>query len=364
MSFVVNRKQLADELSLLQTVAEKKGTIPILSTVLMRFEGISLKLIASDGDVYMFTSVEAEGAAWAACVPLAQFSSFARLCGAEYLTLNQKGGGAELKCGTSVCSLPVVDAGQFPDYPLAFDGLKAIVSGDGLRTALARCLPCVSMGESRWALQGVKFESREGKIKIIATDRCRLAVGELPAKGDIDVLVPERALRALLRTDSETVEIQHDDSRVSLRCGHRTVITRLLANQFPNWEMILPKSLPCKVEIETKKFSEALKRTSITRSETYKGGVGRILGSVIMNFERSQIVIDTGVSDRGRSEELVSVQSNLNGDTISVGVNPDFIMDFLRYAGERVTCELKDGNNVLQFSDGSGLRYLVMPVRI
>lgn len=367
MSFTINRKALEAELSLLQSVAEKKGTIPVLSTVLMKFEGDKLRLTASDCDVFLITEINAEGEPWAGCIPLAQLTAFIRLSDTEFITCSEKQGHAQISAGKSKITLPITDPVNFPDCAIDFGDDKIPIAGDALRSAVTRCLPCVMDmdEESRWVLQGVKIEIADGKLRTIATNGHGLGMAEMDAgAGSYMALVPERALRALIRTKSETVQIQGDENRICFQCDHRTIIARLIAGAFPNWEMILPKEMPYKTEMAGDDLKLALRRVNLARSETYKTGVGRILGSVVMNFQNDAVVIDTGISDRGRCEEPVAATSNLNGDTIPVGINPDYVMDFLSNAGERVVCELKDGNNVLRFTDGSNFQYVVMPMRI
>jgi DNA polymerase III sliding clamp (beta) subunit (PCNA family) len=54
----------------------------------------------------------------------------------------------------------------------------------------------------------------------------------------------------------------------------------------------------------------------------------------------------------------------MNGEAILIGVNPDYVMDFLRHADSRVKCELKDGASVMKFSDGTAFEYVVMSMRL
>lgn len=364
MSFTVNRKSLLAELQLLQCIAEKKGTIPALSNVLCNLADGKLTLTASDMDVFIVSEIAAEGEAWVGCVPLSQLSAFARLAETDTVSLAEKAGHVEVKAGKPKCSLPLTPADAFPAVPLPAGDVKLTTQGEALRSALVRVLPCVMTEESRYIMQGVKFEAKAGALKLIATNSHRLGVATLDVEGEINTLIPQLGLQALLKTDSESVEIQTDENRASFRCGHRLIITRLLDRQFPNWELIMPKEMPFESQVSGEELLSALQRANITRSGTFKTGVGKILGSVTMIFQRELLTIDTGFSDRGRSEEPVMATSNLNGDSITVGVNPDYVMDFLRHAGQQVKCELKDAENILKFTDGSNFEYIVMPVRI
>lgn len=364
MTFSCNRKQLANELGLLSTIAERKTTMPVLATVLCRLSNGLLTLTATDLDVYIISELSAAGEPWAGCIPLDQFKNFARLAESETLDFTEKDNRIQIKAGRSKCALPITSVDQFPAKPELSGEAKLVVAGEPFRKDLARVLPCVSDEESRYAMRGVKFEAKDGTLKMVATDGHRLGVTSIAVKGEIDTLVPPPGLEALLQTDSESIEIRVNENHVSFTCGSRLIISRLIHGQFPQWQLIVPKDLSYQAEFASGELASALRRASLTRTEVYKTGTGKILGGVTMIFERELITVDTGVSDRGRSEEPVTAISNLNGDAVTVGINPDYVADFLRDANDKVKCEFKDASSVLRLTDGSAFECVIAPMYI
>lgn len=361
--FKVNRKALERELSLLATVAERKQTIPVLGSTLFNFSGNTLILTATDMDTSLITEMEASGDSWAGCIPSRQLYELTRLSGSEDIEFVPEDGRIAVKWDKSRHRLPLFDPTEFPviEQP---SGEPVTVPGEVFRSAVTRVLPCVTSEEARYVLQGVKLEARDNTLKLIATNRHRLGVASISVEGSIDTLVPAAPLSAVLKTDSEFIEIQANENRAMFRCGQRLVIAQLLAGTFPNWEMIVPKAMPYQLEIATSDLVNALRRVDITRAETYKAGEGRILAGVRMVFERTALTVETDVSDRGESQEPLDAVGNLNGESIVVRINPDYVMDFLRYADDKVKFEIKDGSSVLRFTDSSDFQYVVIPMRL
>lgn len=363
MTFICNRKALLDELALLSTVAEAKTTMPILATTKFDFDGSLLILTATNMDTSLVTSLVATGDSWSGCVPSKQLYELTRLFNGEAIEFAPDEGRVTIKWGKSRHRLMLHDVAAFP-WIAQPSGSKVSVQGEALRNALTRVLPCVTTEESRYTMQGVKFEGKDGTLKLIATNGHRLGVASLAIEGDISTLIPVEPLAVVLKTNSETIDIQADENRATFHCGPRQISAQLIAGTFPNWEMIVPKNQPYSCEFATSELISALHRANVTRAEIYKAGEGRILAGVKMVLDSRSITVATDESDRGNCEEPITATGNVNGNSIALRINPDYIMDFLRYSGERVKCELKDGMNALTFTDSSSFQYIVMPMRL
>lgn len=371
LMFRINQRLLASELALLVQIAGQKNVIPALSTIRLKVEkvrGMTAQLLAFNGDVALFTSIEAEGEPWQGCIPARQLYDLVRLAtNAEEIIFTPQSNVVQITWGRARHRLPLIQFSQFPDVhgPVAEAGVPVSVKTSDFVPALERVLPCASRDTSnKWVVQGVKLEAKEDQLKLIATNTHRLGVATVPCDGEIDVFVPLRAADLLPRMKAEEVGIWHDGKQIAFNFGPQTLIARMAAGIFPNWEAFMPEYLPLHVGFTTKEMIGALKRSEVTRDETFKTGVGLIRLGVVFVFGKEELVIDTKHSDvHGRSEESVEVTSNLNGDLVYMGINPDYIADFLRLAGPTTECFLKDGNSVLKMTDGSNFEYVVVPLR-
>lgn len=354
--FTVNRTALVNELALLVQVGEKKTTMPVLATVMLDVAD-KLTLYATNLDASVVSTIDVSGEPWTGCLPMAELNKFVRLAESDELSFQVKDTRMLIKAGKAKVQLPFVERGQFPALPVVSEGGTLTLPGEVLRTMLTRLLPCTTVEPSRHALKGVKFEAKDGTLKMAATDQHRLGVATLPVDGEINTLVPADGLAPLLKTSADVIVMSANENQASFQCGHQLIITRLLDGKFPHWEMIWPKGLPYTCDVATEAVTAAFKRVEITRNTMRDSAVR-------LTFERGTIGIDSGATDRGQCDEQVDVTGNLNGESILIGVNPDYVMDFLRNAGGRVRCELRDGATPVKLSDGSAFEYVVMPMRL
>lgn len=370
MTFKINRDLLNNELALLIQIAGQKNVIPALETI--RFDvkddrGVAANLLASSGDVSLFTVVEAEGEAWQGCIPARQLHDLVRLANnAEEITFTPQGSQIQITWGRSRHRLPVIDFSAFPDVSgCAADGIPVTAKTADLTAALERVLPCADRtNDAKWMVRGVKLEAKDGQLKIIGTNTHRLGVASIPCNGQIDLFIPLKAAELLPRFKSEEVSIWQSGNHAIFNYGPCTLKAGLPTGTFPNWQAFMPSYLPLSASFSTEEMVGALKRAEVTRDETFKTGVGNLKLGVVLIFGKEEILIDTKHHDvYGRSEESVAIQSNLNGDLIYMGINPDYVADFLKHAGATTEVFLKDAGSVVKFTDGSSFEYVVVPMR-
>lgn len=363
--FTINHKTLAVELGLLQSVAEKKTTIPILECALLDFDGKVLTITATDLDVTLTAQVQADGEAWAGCVPLRQLASLSRLFDDDIQFTPKPKEKIEIRSGASRHLLPSPPKDSFPPLYVPLNGVTANLAGEALREGLTRVLPSVTDEESRWNLAGVQFETKDGKLYLAATNGHRLGVASLPCKAELKVLIPRAGLTPLIRLESEVVEMQVDNDKAQFKCEHRTLTVRLLVGTFPQWEMLMPKAVPNRIQVDSQALISAIKRVRLTSGETFKNGMGRMRDAISLTFSADSIVVESRENDRGKSVETVNVTSNLNGKDYPTGFNADYLLDFLNQIDGVVIWEMKDENaQHLLTVEGVDFRYVVMPTRL
>lgn len=368
MTFTLNRSQLAKELALLQSAAERKVTIPILATVLTQFDGQRCRLTVSDCSVTMQTEVEASGEPWSGCIPLRQFAALSRLFEGEAVTITERPNSrVEVKCGQSKHVLPIYPATDFPETDKIREAVEVQVNGDALRLAIKQILPSIDNQESRYALQGVNAELSANLLQLVSTDSHRLSAVKIPITNEVETkaLIAAQGLPSLLRLDGD-VTLRLTPNHAQFQCDNRVLTTRLLVGTFPNWEMIMPKEQPHSIEFDSEAMQSALRRVDVTREEKFKTGTGAILGGVRLDLHSDKLRVTTNYNDKGESEEWVAATSNLNGESVAVGINPDYLNDYLTQIEGQVRCEFRDGSSqlLLTSSAAPNYRYVVMPIRL
>lgn len=366
--FTVNRKALLNELALLQTVAESKTTMPVLSFVLFGLVGNVLTLTATNVDVSITTEIEAEGDSWGGCLPSAQLYALVKLLNEETITFTPKDGPMQVKAGRSKHLIPVMSIDNFPqieslnnenavelNLPLLISMIEA--------TAFTALPIADHLKPADIKYTGLSLRKLDGRLEVMAS--CKGVTGIAEAVSDVTdfaVLLPRQAASALRRLEGETVTVRHSENLVQFVSGPRTITARQLMGQFPQWRQFVPE-FPWAVSVSTGELQAAIKRATVTM------GVDNAVGYEPMRatFSRESLLIETRGGDKGKSEEFVNVQSNLNGDSLPIGFINGQVLDVLSKCGESVTCHLAAWDKPLMFKprvEGMELIYVVMPVSL
>ncbi len=282
MKFQADRTTLIRALAHIQSVAEKRNTIPILANVMLSVEGNLLRLTATDMEIAVVEEVAAEGARDGAVTAPASvlYEIVRKLADGSIVELDHGGGDAPLalRAGRYATSLNVLPVEDFPsmvagDLPHEFAIPAAVLRGLVDRTRFA-----ISTEETRYYLNGIYFHvARDGdtpKLRAVATDGHRLARVEtdLPAgAGDIPgVIIPRKTvaeLRKLLDEGAGTVQVSLSETRIQFRVGAVILTSKLIDGTFPEYERVIPKNNDRFLRVNKQAFADAVARVAAISQE-------------------------------------------------------------------------------------------------
>ena len=367
MELVVGKNSLLKELGLVQGVVDRKTTIPILSYLLIEATDGKISFRATDLDVSVSTSCDAEVTEnGAICIQAKKLFEIVRSLPDADVTLKcNLQDQTQITCERAKFKLPWLPKENFPETQ-EFKGEAVQIPADLLRTFINRTVFAITNEESRYALNGAKFELSAEEIRLVATDGHRLAFiaakGEFNSAKKLDVLIPRKTLAELLKLCGETndaIEFGYDENHLYFRVGKRSLSSRLLSGQFPNYELVLPKDNQNRVPIDSSLVAGAIRRVSLMADER----------SHLIKFDitAGQVNITSQAADVGEAGELIP--GDYSGPQITVGFNSQYLTDFFNVFQEGETAfEFKDGNSQTQIrplADGDyDFRYVVMPMRL
>jgi len=176
-------------------------------------------------------------------------------------------------------------------------------------------------------------------------------------------LIPKKAmdeLKSLLdSTDVETIDFAKDESTLYFRIGQRLLTSRQLTGQFPNFEAVLPKDNSKSINLHGDELAAAISRVAQFADERSR--------AVRIRLEKGELKLSASSTETGESED--SLETDYNGEALTIGFNAQYIIDFLKAAGHGdVKLELKDPQSAGQLrpaeSEDYKYRYIVMPMRI
>lgn len=379
MEFSVTKADILKELTYLNNVVEKKTTIPILSNILLRGEaGGALTLAGTDLDATLTTSCAARiKHGGTALLPARRLFDIVRnLPDADIHFKSDGGGNMNLTCERSRFRLFSPGPENYPSLPETPETPFTVAAGV-LRTMIPRVLFATSQEESRYQLNGVQMavggaaagDARRGSLRLVATDGHRLSLIEKPdsvtlGKGGkpVTLLIPRKTMAEIARLAADTTDADvafgQDDNHVFFRVGGRTFVSRLLAGQFPNYEMVMPKTNDKVIVFETERLVAAFKRVGVVADETTH--------AVKLHATEGRVEITAQSPESGEAVETLTV--DYPGPTMTITFNVGYLMDFLTAAHSAQTrFEFKDEITQIQLrpvdGDGYDYRYVVMPMR-
>lgn len=365
MSFSVNRRSLLNELAVIGSVIERKGTIPVLSTLRIDATDSGLTLIATDLDKYLVsTALDAQGKD-SYCLSFDRLYAAVKLFDSDDVQFKQQANErVEVKGGSSRHLLASTPIDQYPVIEMA-QGNALTLDSEGLRVSLERALRCVDhQSGSRWASQGVCFDASERALRLVSCDGAHLSVSELPQRFDdlrpFKFVLPTAAVSPLIKllAHSSSVDLIATESQAGFYTPTRKLTCRLLVGQIINWEMIIPSANNYEVRIPAE-MTNALRRCAITAES------GNLVRKPLkMGIFRDRIELESYTGDEQSSETLTAECAGLNGEPVVIKINGDQIASYLKTA-EKPVLHFKDERTQMLFTDESdaGYRYVNMPLR-
>jgi len=373
MEITVSRQDLVRELTATQNVVERKTTIPILSNFLIEAEGDRLNITATDLDQAIRTSAAAKIKQPGACtIPARKLYDYIKLLpGGDISIKLLENHWVQIRCGRSNTKMVGMARANYPQVPEFPSIAVTSISVPALKTLIARTIFAISNEESRYTLNGALLVIKAESLAMVATDGHRLAYVEKPNEilegisGEKRVLIPRKALQELQQllsaTEAEKVEFADDERTLFFRVGHRTLSTRKLSGQFPNFEAVMPNDNTKFAVVRCSELSAAIERVAQFADERS--------GAIRLRLESNELKISASSTDSGESED--TIDTPYSSDPIAVGFNSVYILDFLKAVGNEgeVRLEFKDSQSAGQMRPEDPdaeykYRYVLMPMRI
>jgi len=367
MRFSVGKNALLKELNLLQGIVEKKSTIPILSNVLIETVNDStISLVATDLDVSLQTECAAETDRTGSMVLQARklFDIVRNLPDAEINFAKEDNDWVKVVCASSEFRIVGQAKEHFPSTPKA-DKAGISIPATALHGLINRTVFAITQEESRYALNGALLLFGEGRLQMVATDghRLALAASDIESSGEsFKVIIPKKALIELSKLTAgaeEEIEMSRDENHLYFEIQSRHLTSRMLAGQFPNYDLVLPKNNDKSILLNAEKISQAIKRAALMADERSHG--------IKVDLASGKMSITSQSADVGEAKEMIPL--DYTGDSLSIGFNAQYMLDFLGVVGtDEVFFEFKDEQSpALLRPSGEGesdYKYVVMPMRL
>lgn len=371
MKLSIDRAALLRALNHIQSVVERRNTIPILSNVLMRAEDGVLSMTATDMDLEINESVAANvQTAGAITAPAHTLHDIVRKFqdGSDVeIELNNEGTQITVRAGRSQFKLSCLPVSDFPALGAGELPKSFAIPAASLRALIDRTRFAMSTEETRYYLNGIYVHESEQEgvnvLRAVATDGHRLARFEMPlpdgAAGMPGIIVPRKAIQELRKLSddaADTIKISMSESKIRFEFDHIVLTSKLIDGKFPDYERVIPKGNDKIVECDPKMFTSAIDRVS-----TISDGKSR---AVKITLQGKQMTISASSAEAGSATE----QMEVNGDTdIEIGFNAKYLLDITsQITGEGCRLTLADAASPTIIQDNGDLSalYVLMPLRV
>ncbi len=372
MRVTIERAALLKALNHVQSVVERRNTIPILSNVLLQASAGAIKLTATDLDLEIIESVPADVAQdGATTVPAHMMYDIVRkLPDGSQLEIEQgpDEGRLAIFTGRSRFSLQALPPEDFPDLASGDLSHQFVMPAAQLKLLIDRTRFAISTEETRYYLNGIYLHdvtSDDEKIlRAVATDGHRLAQAQLPcpdgAAGMPGIIVPRKTvleLIKLLEDVEEDVEVGLSASKIRFTLSQLVLTSKLIDGTFPDYERVIPQGNDKNMQVDTRLFAQAVDRVSTISSEK-----GR---AVKLNISGERMVLSVNNPDSGSAEEEISV--SFDGEPIDIGFNSRYLLDIAgQFKNDEATFLLADPGSptIIRDAEDSSTLYVLMPMRV
>ncbi len=370
MKATIERATLLKSLGHVQSVVERRNTIPILSNVLIEAAADgTIRLTATDLDLQIVESVQAQvETPGAITVSAHTFFDIARkLPEGSQVRLDASEGKMLVQAGRARFNLQTLPRDDFPmiaegQLPTTFElpAATLILIIDKTRFA-------ISTEETRYYLNGIFLhvaDDGQPVLKAAATDGHRLARVTVArpdgADGMPDIIVPRKCigeLRKLLDEVEGSVRIDLSSTKIRFGLGNAVLTSKLIDGTFPDYSRVIPTANDKLLRIDPRGFEEGVDRVATIATDKTR--------AVKMALDRDKVTLSVTSPENGTAAE--EVPGDYAAESFEIGFNARYLLDILgQISGDTVELHLADAAapTLIREGDDSAALYVLMPMRV
>ncbi|HEC00530.1 MAG: DNA polymerase III subunit beta [Alphaproteobacteria bacterium] len=373
MKLNIERSALLKSLGHIQSVVEKRNTIPILSNVLLDCEGGQLNMAATDLDLAISETVAAEVALAGGITAPAHtlYDIVRKLPDGSQVELAYDGDSERLtiSAGRSRFTLSCLPREDFPvmsegDLPHSFEAPAA-----NLKRLIDKTRFAVSTEETRYYLNGIYLhvasdDDGGAVLRGVATDGHRLARFDMAQPEGLEdmpgVIVPRKAvgeLRKLVDEYEGDIKVCLSETKIRFSFADIVLTSKLIDGTFPDYSRVIPEGNDKILEIGSGKFAEAVDRVSTISTEKTR--------SIKLSMSAGSLRLSVNSPDQGTAKE--ELEASYSAEDMEIGFNSRYLLDILsQIEGDLVQVVLADSTapTILRDVTDDGALYVLMPMRV
>ncbi len=373
MKFTVKQADLLKATSHVQSIVERKTTVPILSNVKMTVSDGKLILHATDMEIELAETidveVEEEGTATTPAHTL--YEIVKKLPSSEDIEFTLTENQIDLKAGRSRFSLSILASDEFPvlkqnEYTGSFE-----IDTESVSYLINKSRFAISTEETRYYLNGIYMHASDNDtednkvLRVVATDGHRLArvEVELPegAENLQGIIVPRKTVHEIFKLSENfegNIKISFNETLIKFEMGSITITSKLIDGSFPDYQRVIPKNNNKLLELEAVSFAKSVDRVSTVSLDRSR--------AIKLEIQDNQLTLVANSVSNNQAEEDMEVTWE-NGEEFSIGFNGKYLLDIINQI-EDETVQITFGQStepaILRDVSDDSLLYVLMPMRV
>ncbi len=370
MKFIVSSSYLLKQLQVLGGIINNNNTLPILDNFLFNLDGNSLTVSASDLETTISSKLQVKSSEKGnVCIPARLLLDTLKTFPEQPLTFTiAENNIVEISSNDGKYALAYANGEDFPNSVELKDPSSTKLQGDILATAISKTIFASGNDDLRPVMSGVFFQFGTENLTFVATDAHKLVKytrEDVVASQTAEFIMPKKPLnllKAILAGSEEEVTIEYNESNAKFSFENTEMICRLIDGKYPNYEAVIPKENPNKLNIDRNLFLNSVRRVSIFSNKSTHQIRLKIAGAEL-NVSAEDIDYSNKAEER--------LTCDYQGDDMQIGFNSRFLTEMLNNLGsDEVSLEMSLPNRagiltpVDGLDKGESITMLVMPVML
>jgi len=344
MKFSIDKEHIINEFQSLAAVADKKQTLPILSNILIRCDEDKVRLLSTDLEVELETSlkdasIEVVGET---TIPAKKSADIIRELpdGKVSFQLNEDSSKLTVKSSSGRYNLSTIPGSDFPDFDVIKSDTTFTISSAQLLELFQKTSFAMANQDWRHYLNGCFLEKSSESLNMVATDAHRLAIykSKLNKDGDFSGIIPRKTsieLMKILPKDDVEIEFYINSNNIVFMSKNFTFKSKLVDGNYPNYNQVVPEGEGTSIIVDRKELINTLSRVSVLTSEKFKG----------VKLKTDEGVLE--VSAHNPDQESAEEKLNIEGDTspFEIAFNVNYLKEVLNIVEDDKITLISYGND-------------------
>jgi len=372
MKVILKQEILKEGVGIIERIAQKTISLPILQNTLIKSEGNFFNLTTTNLEIginwWTLAKVEIEGQI---AVPTRLFSTLISFLPNKLIKMERKDLLLDIECDSYRTELLGQNPDEFPIIPIPKEGEKISIDSQTFCQGLTQVVDISSLSVARPEISGIYLLFQKDLVKTVATDSFRLGEKKLflktPLTKEYALILPKLAAKEVINIFGEkegNIQIYFSPNQIlfesqMLETAHPKVqlVSKLIEGEYPNYEAIIPKKYETQIVLLRSEFLNQIKSASL-----FSGKINEV--RLKINPKKGELEINSQSPDFGRYQSFLPAK--IKGKEIEISFNHRFLIDGLfQIKSPEIIFELtgEGGPAVLKPTQTEDYLYVVMPIK-